>query len=94
MITKTSELAKSDVVKQNMFGTNAIKDSFSQQGFSSADFSSNIENYFSKLSSILSSQNASELLQINQTKENYRQDTIDRFQELIKLGLLDRPKSR
>ena len=91
MITKTSELAKSDVVKQNMFGTNAIKDSFSQQGFSSADFSSNIENYFSKLSSILSSQNASELLQINQTKENYRQDTIDRFQELIKLGLLDRP---
>ena len=88
MITSTSELAKSDIINQNMTGATSIKKSFEQTGVNSSDFNASLENYFSKISS---SQNASELLRVNQTKDEYRSDTIERFQELIKLGVLDQP---
>ena len=49
MITSTSELAKSDIINQNMTGATSIKKSFEQTGVNSSDFNASLENYFSKI---------------------------------------------
>ena len=92
MITKTSDLVKRDILNQNLTGVKDITSSFQKQGgLTSANLEQNINNYFSKISSIINSKNASELTTIAGIRKDYKDEVVDRYQDLIRLGVLDRP---
>ncbi len=92
MITNTTDLVKSDIINQNMFGIKDITSSFSKQGgVTTGQLENNINEYFSNISNVLNSKNISELNSITKVKKDYKDEVIDRFQSLINLGVLDRP---
>ena len=89
MITKTSDLVKSDMLRDNLGGVGKIANEFSSANLMGGDYEKNLSNYLKTVGNALTTANVNELTNIYGKRKDFREDTLDKFLEFVRLGALE-----